>query len=73
MPKTTPGTDNRVLQVCRLLNQHRVRYILAGGVATNLHGSVRATKGVDVPVPKDLGNTTRLLEALAPDRHDRTD
>ena len=65
MPKTTPGTDNRVLQVCRLLNEHRVRYILAGGVAANLHGSVRSTKDVDVLVPKDLDNTTRLLEALS--------
>ena len=65
MPNTTPGTDNRVLLVCRLLNQHRVRYILAGGVAANLHGSVRATKDVDVLVPKDLDNTMRLLEALS--------
>ena len=65
MPKTTPGTDNRVLQVCRLLNEHGVRYILAGGVAANLHGSVRATKDVDVLVPKDLDNTKRLLAALS--------
>ena len=64
MPKTTPGTDNRVLLVCRLLNRHRVRYVLAGGVAANLHGSVRATKDVDVLVPKDPDNTTRLLEFL---------
>ena len=65
MPKTTPGTDNRVLQVCRLFNRHQVRYILAGGVAANLHGSVRATKDVDVLVPKDLDNTKRLLTALS--------
>lgn len=65
MPKTTPGTDNRVLQVCQLLNAHGVRYVLAGGVAANLHGSVRATKDVDVLVPKDLENTRRLLTALA--------
>ena len=65
MPKPTPGTDNRVLQVCRLLNEHGVRYILAGGVAANLHGSVRATKDVGVLVPKNLDNTKRLLEALS--------
>ena len=64
MPKPTPRTDNRVLQVGRLLNAHRVRYILAGGAA-NVHGSVRATKDVDVLVPKDLENTERLLEALS--------
>ena len=50
--------------MCRLLNRHRVRYLLAGGVAANLHGSVRATRAVDVLVPPDPGNMARLLEAL---------
>ena len=54
MPRRTPGTDNRVLRVCRLLNRRRVRYIVAGGVAANLHGSVRATKDLDVLVPRDI-------------------
>ena len=65
MPKRTRGTDNRVLRVCRLLNRHRVRYLLAGGVAANLHGSVRATKDVDVLVPRDARNMIRLLRALS--------
>ena len=64
MPRRTPGTDNRVLLVCRLLNKRRVRYLVAGGVAANLHGSVRATRDVDILVPRDLANTTRLLDAL---------
>ena len=51
--------------MCSLLNRHRVRYVLAGGVAANLHGSVRATKDVDLLVPKHQGNTERLLKALA--------
>jgi hypothetical protein len=42
-----------------------VRYLIAGGVAANLHGSVRATKGVDVLVPRDRKNMARLLEALS--------
>ena len=65
MPRPTPGTDNRVLLVCRLLNRHRVRYLIAGGVAANLHGSVRATKDVDVLVPPDTRNMRRLLDALS--------
>ena len=65
MPRRTPGTDNRVLKVCRLLNRHRVRYLIAGGVAANLHGSVRATRDVDVLVPPDPTNMARLLEALS--------
>ena len=64
MHKRTPGTDNRVLRVCRLLNRHRVRYLIAGGVAANLHGSVRATRDVDVLVPRDAGNMARLVAAL---------
>lgn len=65
MPKRIPGTDNRVLRVCRLLNRRRVRYVIIGGVAANLHGSVRATKDVDLLVPRDLKNTARLLDALS--------
>jgi len=65
VPRRTPGTDNRVLRVCRLLNRRRVRYLIAGGVAANLHGSVRATRDVDVLVPRDLANTPRLLAALS--------
>lgn len=65
MPRRTPGTDNRVLRVCRLLNRHRVRYLLAGGVAANLHGSVRATRDVDILVPRDAANGRRLVEALS--------
>ena len=65
MASATPGTDNRVTRLCRLLNQHRVRYVVAGGVAANLHGSVRATKDIDILVPKDRTNMERLLRALS--------
>jgi hypothetical protein len=65
MPRRIPGTDNRVLRVCRLLNRHRVQYLVAGGVAANLHGSVRATRDVGILVPRDLRNTERLLLALS--------
>jgi len=65
VPRRTPGTDNRVVRLCRLLNRHRVRYLLAGGVAANLHGSVRATRDVDILVPRDAANMTRLVRALS--------
>ena len=64
MPRRTPGTANRVLSLCRLLNRHRARYLVAGGVAANLHGSVRATRDVDILVPRHVPNTRRLLAAL---------
>jgi hypothetical protein len=63
--KRTPGTDNRVLRVCRLLNRARARYLVAGGVAANLHGSVRATKAVDILVPTDERNMARVIAALS--------
>jgi hypothetical protein len=50
--------------VCRLLNRHRARYLIAGGVAANLHGSVRATKDVDILVPRNEANMARVLAAL---------
>jgi hypothetical protein len=65
VPRETPGTVNRVLRVCRLLNQARVRYLVAGGVAANLHGSVRATRDIDILVPTDVRNMERVLEALS--------
>jgi hypothetical protein len=64
VPRKAPGTDNRVLTVCRLLNRRRAKYVIAGGVAANLHGSVRATKDVDILVPPDVINTRRVLAAL---------
>jgi hypothetical protein len=42
-----------------------VRYLLAGGVAANLHGSVRATRDVDILVPRDGANMARLVRALS--------
>ncbi|MEO7157316.1 MAG: hypothetical protein ABI039_07140 [Vicinamibacterales bacterium] len=64
MRKPIPGSDNRTLLVCRLLNRRRARYLLTGGIAANLHGSVRATKNVDLLIPKDVANAERVLSAL---------
>ncbi len=37
---------------------------VAGGVAANLHGSVRATRDVDILVPRELANAEKVLAAL---------
>jgi hypothetical protein len=47
------------------LNRHRARYLVAGAVAANLHGSVRATRDVDLLIPTDLANAERVLRALS--------
>lgn len=40
--------DEDLLQFWKLLNAEKVRYIMVGGVAVNLHGYMRATEDVDV-------------------------
>jgi hypothetical protein len=63
--RSVSGSGRGIVSRFSLLNHYRVRYLLAGGVAANLHGSVRATKGVDILVPPDAGNMARILHALS--------
>lgn len=63
--KTTRGfSEPRLVQVCRLLNRQRARYLVVGGVACNLHGLMRATNDIDLLIPKEVRNTEAVLEAL---------
>lgn len=64
MRKPTRGIGDKWVDVCRLLNSRGVEYLVVGGVAMALHGRMRATKDIDVLVPRDVENTRRLLEAL---------
>ena len=48
----------------RLLNAHRVDYLLVGGYAVGLHGYPRATVDLDVWVSTEPGNAERILVAL---------
>ncbi len=56
--------ESRVALVCRLLNRHRVRYVLIGGAAAVLHGVIRPTKDVDVLIEATVENAARALRAL---------
>ena len=64
MSKPTRGIGDKWIDVCRLLNRGGVEYLVVGGVAMALHGRMRATKDIDVLVPRDVENMRRLLEAL---------
>ena len=64
MSKPTRGIGDKWIDVCRLLNSRGVEYLVVGGVAMALHGRMRATKDIDVLVPRDVENMQRLLEAL---------
>lgn len=54
-----------LVRVCRLLNQHGVRYLVVGGYACILHGLVRTTEDVDLLVEESAENYQRVIEALS--------
>jgi hypothetical protein len=49
----------------RRLVEHRVDFILIGGLAAIVHGSARSTQDVDVVYARTQANLSRLVEALA--------
>lgn len=53
-----------LVSLCRALNEEGVRYLLIGGFAVILHGSVRGTKDIDLLVDPSLGNIRALRRAL---------
>lgn len=50
--------------LCRALNENGVRYLLIGGFAVILHGSVRGTKDIDLLVDPSIDNVLALKRAL---------
>jgi hypothetical protein len=52
------------VEVFRVLNSHRVDYLIIGGVAVQAYGHVRTTQDVDVIVAPDARNLERLAAAL---------
>jgi hypothetical protein len=58
------STHNDLLEVCRRLQSHGVRYILVGGQAVRLNGIVRATEDIDILVPFDEVNGRRIIASL---------
>jgi len=61
----TSLTPDPVLIVCRLLNQHAVKYVLVGARACMLHGLVRSTQDVDLLVEQSPKNLQRVIDALS--------
>ena len=57
-PRFQPGAQ------FECLNRHGVLYVLIGGVAARLHGSIRKTGDVDICPAPDAENAERLVQAL---------
>lgn len=55
---------SQVIDLLRSLERERVRYVLVGGVALNLHGISRATQDIDLFLDPDTDNIERLKRAL---------
>ena len=60
-----PLSDDDLLRVCRLLQQHNAKYVLVGACACGLHGLVRATQDVDLLVEPSADNLQRVIDALS--------
>jgi len=52
--------------VIRTLADSDVQFILVGGVAATVHGSVRLTRDIDIVYARTGDNIERLVDALAP-------
>ena len=56
--------DNEFLNFWRSLNKYGVKYMMVGGVATNLHGYERTTNDVDLLLKDTLENRQKLRLAF---------
>ncbi len=48
----------------RLLNEHRVEYLLIGGFAVGFHGYPRATSDIDIWISGSESNTHKVVDAI---------
>jgi hypothetical protein len=55
---------NRLQDVFKSFQQHEVRYVVIGGIASVLHGVPRATFDLDILIDPTDDNAQRLLSAL---------
>jgi hypothetical protein len=53
-----------LISLCKNLNENQVAYVLIGGFAVILHGSVRTTKDIDLLVDPSIPNVQRLKKVL---------
>lgn len=54
---------NRLKDVFRSFQQHEVRYVVTGGIASVIYGVPRATFDLDILIEAEPDNVQRLLDA----------
>lgn len=55
---------NRLQDVFKSFQQHEVKYLVIGGIASILHGVPRATFDLDILIEPTMKNARQLLDAL---------
>lgn len=55
---------NRLQDIFRSFQKHKVKYVIIGGIASTLHGVPRATFDLDILIEAAPDNARRLLDAL---------
>lgn len=56
--------QEEIIEFFNLLNKHRVKYILVGGLAVNYYGYTRATGDIDLWIYDEISNRKRLTETF---------
>ena len=51
--------------IFKSLNQARVQYLIAGGIAVNIHGYQRMTADLDIVINLNTDNINRAMESLS--------
>src|SRR5687768_15382871 len=59
-----PEEDFYPERILEVLEEHRVRYVVIGGLAGTLHGSPVATNDADICPARDRDNLEKLAAAL---------
>ncbi len=59
--------ERELIKIIKLLNKHRIKYLLIGGFAAVLYGVPRSTFDIDIAISLDsdgISKTTSLLSKL---------
>lgn len=50
-----------LIQICKILNEKQIKYVLIGARACALHGYIRATEDIDILLQKDSQNLEKTI------------
>lgn len=57
--------ERELIKVIKLLNKHRIKYLLIGGFAVVLYGVPRSTFDIDIAISTDPGSISKATSLLS--------